>query len=354
MIQGASKPAGGAWTPAGPLELRKNREANPQVVDRFRRSRDRRLVSGPTASTPSSRPQTSPSGMGLVVQPVDLSAKGENAKEPQLAVDGSRQRGRGLDPPRRHRHDRPGRVPPARRRLGSRRRSLRSRGRRDRTADRGRPRRAARSRSGRGRSAESATVQAAEMAPGGNWLEAVDLSGAGDDATEPEVALAGGRAIAVWSLAGSAGPYTSIQSRERLGGGAWQPTQDLTQPGLTQTVVTPHVAIDPRGNAEAVWARSSASPTVIDGRTKPAGGAWTGIDELSELGFDRDSNRRSRSARPATGPRSGRAKTGPTRSSRRPASTAPARSSRRSRSRPRRRCASRSGSPPRPSTTGLR
>ena len=129
-----------------------------------------------------------------------------------------------------------------------------------------------------------ATVQAAEMAPGGNWLEALDLSGAGEDATEPDVALAGGRAIAVWSL-GSAGPYTSIESREKPDGGAWQPTQDLTQPGLTQTVVTPHVVIDPRGNAEAAWARSSASPTVIDGRTKPAGGAWTGIDELSELGF---------------------------------------------------------------------
>jgi hypothetical protein len=59
---------------------------------------------------------------------------------------------------------------------------------------------------------------------------------------------------------------------------------DLTQPGLTQTVVSPQVAIDPNGNAAAVWARSSASPTVIEGRIETAGGAWGGVEELSELG----------------------------------------------------------------------
>ena len=127
------------------------------------------------------------------------------------------------------------------------------------------------------------TVESAEMTSGGQWLEAVAITGAGEDGTEPQVATAGGRSVAVWTLAG-AGPYTTIQAAEAPAGGDWQPAQNLTQPGLTQTVVTPQVAIDPNGNAASVWARSGASPTVIEGRTKPAGGAWSGIVELSELG----------------------------------------------------------------------
>ncbi len=127
------------------------------------------------------------------------------------------------------------------------------------------------------------TIESAEMAPGGSWGEAVEISGAGKDATEPQVASGGGRSLAVWTLAG-AGPYTSIRAAERPGGGAWQPPADLTQPGLTQTVVSPQTAIDPSGAAVAAWARSGASPTVIEGRIEPAGGAWGGVDELSELG----------------------------------------------------------------------
>ena len=216
-------------------------------------------------------------------EPVDLSAKGENAKEPQLAADGAGNvvavwtRLEGTDTIAQAAFRSSGGVWTAPDELS------------EAGGDAKEPQIAVDPGGGAvavwSRTVGSvATVQAAEMAPGGNWLEALDLSGAGEDATEPDVALAGGRAIAVWSL-GSAGPYTSIESRERPNGGGWQPPQDLTQPGLTQTVVTPHVVIDPHGNAEAAWARSSASPTVIDGRTKPAGGAWTGIDELSELGF---------------------------------------------------------------------
>src|SRR5262249_44613973 len=83
---------------------------------------------------------------------------------------------------------------------------------------------------------------------------------------------------------GGAGPYTTIQASERTAGTAWRSTQDLTQPGLTQTVVTPEVTIDPSGNAAAVWARSGASPTVIEGRIEPAGGTRSPMPELSELG----------------------------------------------------------------------
>ncbi len=124
------------------------------------------------------------------------------------------------------------------------------------------------------------------MAPGGKWLEALDLTGAGEDATEPEVALAGGRAIAVWSLGRCRALHDRSSRAEKPAGGAWQPTQDLTQTGPDpDRRHSPGRDRPERERRGRVWARSSASPTVIDGRTKPAGGGLdSAIDELSELG----------------------------------------------------------------------
>jgi hypothetical protein len=283
VVQGASKPAGGAWTPVVDLSDSDQPAGEPQVaID----SAGRAVAVWQRRDGFNTIVQSSflgSIGGGAWSEPVDLSAKGENANEPQLAADGAGNvvavwtRLEGTDT-----------IAQAAFRSGggawAPAKDLSEAGGDAKApqiaVDPGGPAVAVWSRAVGG----VATVQAAEMTAGGNWLEAIDLTGAGEDATEPDVALAGGRAIAVWSL-GSAGPYSSIESREKPGGDAWQPAQDLTKPGLTQTVVTPHVVIDPRGNAEAAWARSSASPTVIDGRTKPAGGAWTGVDELSELGF---------------------------------------------------------------------
>jgi hypothetical protein len=130
-------------------------------------------------------------------------------------------------------------------------------------------------------------IESAEMPPGGQWGGAIELTGSGENATNPQVASAAGRSLAIWTLRG-AGSYTSIRAAERPSGGDWQPGIDLTQPGLPQTVFAPDIAIDPSGNAAAVWARSGASPTVIEGRVKPAGGPWTAVKELSELGSSAD------------------------------------------------------------------
>jgi hypothetical protein len=284
VVQGASKPAGGAWTPVVDLSDSDQPAGEPQVaID----SAGRAVAVWQRRDGFNTIVQSSflaSVGGGVWSKPVDLSAKGENAKEPQLGVDGAGNvvavwtRLEGTDTIAQTAFGSSGGAWGAAKDLSKAGGDAKEP---QIALDPGGGAVAVWSRTVGG----VATVQAAEMAPGGGtWLEALDLTGAGEDATEPDVALAGGRAVAVWSL-GSAGPYTSIESREKPNGGAWQPTQDLTQPGLTQTVVTPHVVIDPRGNAEAAWARSSASPTVIDGRTKPAGGAWTGIDELSELGF---------------------------------------------------------------------
>ena len=281
VIQGASKPAGGDWTPVLDLSDSERNAVEPDVAvdpagnavaiwSRFDGSDD--IVQGALL----------PRGGSGWSEPIDLSTVGEDADEPRVAVDGA------------------GNAVAVWSRLeGSN--TIAQAAYRGSGATWGTPKDLSKA-GGNAKEPQLAvdpagsavavwsrttgglgTVQAADMAPGGGWLEALDLSGVGEDATEPDVALAGGRAIAVWS-AGDAGPYTTIEAREKPAGGAWQSTQDLTQSGLTQTVVTPRVALDPRGNAEAAWARSGASPTVIEGRTKSAGGPWSGIEELSELG----------------------------------------------------------------------
>ena len=282
VIQGASRPTGGDWT--SPLDISDSERSAVEsevAVDpagnavalwsRFDGSDD--IVQG-ALLVPGSGSRWS--------EPVDISTAGENAEEPQVAVDGagnavavwSRLEGSNTIAQAAYRASGgPWGTPTDLSKAGGNAKEPQI------AVDPGGSAIAVWSRAVGG----LGTVQAADMAPGGDWLEALDLSGVGEDATEPNVALAGGRAIAVFS-AGDAGPYTTIKAREKPAGGAWQSTQDLTQHGLTQTVVSPRVVIDPRGNAAAAWARSGASPTVIEGRTKTAGGPWSGIEELSELG----------------------------------------------------------------------
>jgi hypothetical protein len=282
VVQGASRPAGGGWTSARDIsDSEKNSQEPDVVIDPTGRaiavwSRydgfDNIVQSA----------QLAPGAGAVWSEPVDLSDKGENAEEPQVAADAagdavavwSRLEGTDMIAQAAFR--------PAG--GGWQAADNLSEAGGDATepevsVDPGGFAAAVWSRAVGG----VGTVEAAEMAPGGHWLEPIELTGSGEDGTQPGIALAGGRAVTVWTLAGP-GPYSTIQSRERVSGGPWQATQDLTKKGLTQTVVAPQVAIDPNGNAAAVWARSGASPTVIEGRTKPAGAPWTGLTELSELG----------------------------------------------------------------------
>jgi hypothetical protein len=282
VIQAASRPAGGGWTPVSDISNSEKTAEEPDVaVDPAGRATAVWFRYDGFDNIVQSAQLGPGSGSGWS-QPVDLSEKGENAEEPQVAVDAAGdavavwRRLKGTDTIAQ------GAFRPA----GGGWRAA------DDLSEAGGDATEPRLSVDPGGSAiavwtravgAGGTVQAVDMAPGGDWNGAVDLSGLGDDATEPAVALAGGRSVAVWSLAGP-GPYSAVQSRERSGGGAWQPTKDLTETGLTQTVESPQVAADPSGNAVAVWARSGASPTVIESRIKPAGAPWTGIDEVSELG----------------------------------------------------------------------
>ena len=125
-------------------------------------------------------------------------------------------------------------------------------------------------------------VQSAVRPPGGAWGNPMDASPAGRRSTEPQVAVdPAGNAAAVWKRS-DIGPYTIVQAASMAAGGGWSGAQDLT--GFGESVETPQVAIDPGGNAVALWGRSSGAPTVIEGRIRPAGGGWGPPVNVSSIG----------------------------------------------------------------------
>jgi PKD domain/PASTA domain len=109
------------------------------------------------------------------------------------------------------------------------------------------------------------------------WLAPVDLTPTGQSASLGQVAMdAAGDTYVVWRR--SNGTNTIVQARVRPAGGAWLPTIDLSAPG--QDASEPIVAVDPAGNATAVWTRAS----VVQSSYRPAGGAWGSPVDLSGMG----------------------------------------------------------------------
>lgn len=113
-------------------------------------------------------------------------------------------------------------------------------------------------------------VSPAQAVPG--WLAPQDLSAAGQDAATPQVAVDPfGNAVAVWER--TDGTHSRVQAAVHPAGGAWQlPAQDLSASG--QDAEAPQVALDPAGNAIAIWHRSNGTNTIVQGAFRPAGGAW--------------------------------------------------------------------------------
>jgi hypothetical protein len=124
-------------------------------------------------------------------------------------------------------------------------------------------------------------IQAASRPAGGGWSGPMDLSAAGRNAAEPQVAIdSSGDAVAAWQRFD--GIVQIVQSRSRAASGAWGATDELSEPG--QDAEAPQVAVDPAGNAVAVWSRRDGSNLIVQAASKPAGGAWLGAIDLSEEG----------------------------------------------------------------------
>lgn len=118
----------------------------------------------------------------------------------------------------------------------------------------------------------------------GSWkLPATNLSATDQSAFYPAVAISPqGNAVAVWS--GDVGGDAIVQASSRPSGdGVWQPPQDL--PAAGDQAYSPQVGIDSDGNAVAVWQNSSGGVGSIDSAARPAGsGTWQGALGISAAG----------------------------------------------------------------------
>jgi hypothetical protein len=128
-------------------------------------------------------------------------------------------------------------------------------------------------------------IQASTRPSGGSWSTPVDLSAAGEDATNPQVTVdADGTAIAVWTR--SNGTNDIVQASTRPSGGSWTtPADNLSEAG--QDASAPQVSVDANGTATAVWIRSNGTNDIVQSSTRPRGGPWsTPVANLSEAGED--------------------------------------------------------------------
>jgi hypothetical protein len=133
----------------------------------------------------------------------------------------------------------------------------------------------------------SGAIESATRPAGGSWSTPVTLSTAGVRADGPQVAVdSQGNATAVWAgRASSDGRRIEIQSRRiqtatRPAGGTWSAPVSISTAGH-RLVQDPQIAVDPQGEATAIWQRSNGSELVVQGATRPPGGSWSAPVEIT-------------------------------------------------------------------------
>jgi hypothetical protein len=115
------------------------------------------------------------------------------------------------------------------------------------------------------------------------FLSAINISDAGQDGFEPDVAVdPSGNVISVWTR--SDGSFFRIQYSTRTATGAWTPPQNISDPN--QSASNPDVAIDNSGNALVAWSRSDGTNIRIQAAYRPFGGAFAAPVTISDPGFD--------------------------------------------------------------------
>jgi hypothetical protein len=126
-------------------------------------------------------------------------------------------------------------------------------------------------------------VQASSRPVGGAWSPAVNLSVGGRDAEDPAVGIdAAGNAVAVWRRHN--GSKYIVQSATRPAGGSWQAPIDLSAAG--ETAQEPQLAVNAAGDAIAIWSRFDGLDFAVQAAVRAGGGNWQGALTLSAAGRD--------------------------------------------------------------------
>ena len=116
------------------------------------------------------------------------------------------------------------------------------------------------------------------------WLSPVNVSDAGQDAFEPQIAMdPSGNSVMVWTRFD--GTNLRIQAKWRAAnGGTWGATESISEVGRDASA--PQVALDPGGNAIAVWTQWDGAHSRTHAAFRPSGGSFGGDQTISPSGRD--------------------------------------------------------------------
>jgi hypothetical protein len=127
---------------------------------------------------------------------------------------------------------------------------------------------------------DSRIVRAVVRPAGGSFSAPVDLSGAGENGSDPQVAMdQAGDAVAVWQSSSNTG--VTVQAAVRSAGGSFSAPVDLSVEGR---VFFPQVAIDEAGDAVAVWEIINDTGVIVQAAVRPAGGSFSAPVNVSAAG----------------------------------------------------------------------
>jgi PKD domain len=128
----------------------------------------------------------------------------------------------------------------------------------------------------------SSTIQAAAHSAGGQWGTPLDIPGQDESGEDPQVAIdPRGDATAVWD--GSNGTNAIVQAAQLpAGASAWQAAENVSDAGQNATAA--QIAADAQGDLVAVWQRSNGTNTIVQGAARPVGGSWQPAKNVSAAG----------------------------------------------------------------------
>lgn len=122
-------------------------------------------------------------------------------------------------------------------------------------------------------------VQKSWLMIGEKWSTSTDLSAAGQDAIDPQVAMNdAGQIVFVWTR--SNGTHTIVQAATTVYGVEPTSVVDLSDAG--QNAISPQVAMNGAGQAVVVWCRNG----IAQASTLNFGGSWSAPVDLSAAGQD--------------------------------------------------------------------
>ena len=133
------------------------------------------------------------------------------------------------------------------------------------------------------RDGRNSRVQVATLAPNEYWSPPADLSLPGEDASDPQVAMgARGTAVVVWRRWD--GAHYRVQASSRGENGKWSAPVTLSKSG--EDAWDPQVAMGPHGMAVVAWRRSDGTSHQVQATTRMAYGPWPSPVMLSTVGGD--------------------------------------------------------------------